>query len=62
LVEFCFAIAGAKLGGLYGLVAGWTLAVSIEGACAALFLALAVKPDAAAGSGHETPAPSPLQP
>ncbi|MDB5500860.1 MAG: polysaccharide biosynthesis protein [Tardiphaga sp.] len=33
LMELCFAIVGAKLGGLEGLVVGWTSAVSIEGVC-----------------------------
>jgi O-antigen/teichoic acid export membrane protein len=41
LLELGFAVAGAKLDGLQGLVVGWTLAVSIEGTCAALVLALA---------------------
>jgi len=48
-------IAGAKLGGLQGLVLGWTLAVSVEGACAALTLALAMKLDSAAGPVHGGP-------
>jgi O-antigen/teichoic acid export membrane protein len=48
LLELCFAVAGAKLDGLQGLVLGWTLAVSIEGACAALVLAFATKLDSAA--------------
>ncbi|RXT54046.1 lipopolysaccharide biosynthesis protein [Bradyrhizobium betae] len=39
LLEFGFAIAGAKLNGLEGLVVGWTFAVSVEGACSALVLA-----------------------
>lgn len=47
LLELCFAVVGAKLGGLQGLVLGWTLAVSIEGACAAVVLASAVKSDLA---------------
>lgn len=41
LLEFGFVVAGAKLNGLQGLVVGWTLAVSIEGVCAALVLAFA---------------------
>ncbi|RWE07488.1 MAG: hypothetical protein EOS23_27190 [Mesorhizobium sp.] len=62
LLELCFVVAGAKLGGLQGLVLGWTLAVSIEGACAALILAFAVKLDSAAGPAqHERPTESPLQ-
>jgi hypothetical protein len=43
LLELCLAVVGAKLDGLQGLVVGWTLAVSIEGACAALVLAFATK-------------------
>ncbi|MCC8980017.1 hypothetical protein [Bradyrhizobium acaciae] len=43
LLELGSAILGAKLGGLQGLVLGWTLAVSIEGACAALWLTSATK-------------------
>jgi hypothetical protein len=48
-------IAGAKLGGLQGLVLGWTLAVSIEGVCAALVLAFATKLNSAGGPVHEGP-------
>jgi hypothetical protein len=36
LLELGFVIAGAKLGGLEGLVIGWTAAVSIEGICIGL--------------------------
>ncbi|TIX26537.1 MAG: hypothetical protein E5V34_11490 [Mesorhizobium sp.] len=61
LLELCFVVAGAKLDGLQGLVLGWTLAVSIEGACAALILAFAMKLDSAAGPAHERPTASPLQ-
>src|SRR5262249_54965432 len=61
LLELCFAVAGAKLGGLQGLVLGWTLAVTIEGACAALSLGLAMKLASADAPVHEQPAPSPLQ-
>jgi hypothetical protein len=39
----------------------WTLAVGIEGACAALVLAFATKLNSAAGPVHEGWAPSPLQ-
>ncbi|MGX5800352.1 lipopolysaccharide biosynthesis protein [Bradyrhizobium sp. Arg314] len=49
LLELGLVIAGAKLDGLQGLVLGWTLAISIEGACAALILAFAMKLDSAAG-------------
>jgi hypothetical protein len=61
LLELCFAGAGAKLDGLQGLVLGWTLAVSIEGACAGLVWAFATKWGFADGSVHEGRAPSPLQ-
>ncbi|RWD37136.1 hypothetical protein [Mesorhizobium sp.] len=53
LLELCFVVLGARLDGLQGLVLGWTLAVSIEGVFAALTLALAMKPDSAAGPVHE---------
>ena len=55
LLELCLVVAGAKHGGLQGLVLGWTLAVSIEGAFAALILAFATKLDSAAGPVHEGP-------
>jgi O-antigen/teichoic acid export membrane protein len=61
LLELCLAVVGAKLDGLQGLVLGWTLAVSIEGACAALVLAFATKLDSAASAVREAPASSPLQ-
>lgn len=48
LLELCFAFAGAKLGGLQGLVVGWTLAVSIEGTYVAVMWAFATKWRAAA--------------
>ncbi|MER9228581.1 hypothetical protein NKI39_23665 [Mesorhizobium sp. M0664] len=62
LLELCLVIAGAKLDGLQGLVLGWTIAVSIEGACAALILGFAMKLDSAAGPVHEESTTSPLQP
>lgn len=61
LLEVCLAVAGAQFGGLQGLVLGWTLAVIIEGACAAAFLGLVTKLNAAPSSLQENPAPSPLQ-
>ncbi|UCI10464.1 lipopolysaccharide biosynthesis protein [Mesorhizobium sp. B1-1-8] len=61
LLELCFVVMGARLDGLQGVVLGWTLAVSIEGVCAALTLALAMKPDSAAGPVHEEPTASSLQ-
>ncbi|TPL43629.1 oligosaccharide flippase family protein [Mesorhizobium sp. B2-4-6] len=61
LLELGLVIAGARLGGLEGLVLGWTLATSIEGVCAALTLAFAIKSDSAAGLVHEESPPSPLQ-
>jgi hypothetical protein len=51
----CFAVAGAKLDGLQGLVVGWTLAISIEGACAALvfsFFDFATKMNPFPGPAH----------
>ncbi len=54
LLELCFAVAGAKLDGLQGLVLGWTFIVCIEGTCAALVLACATKPDSVVvGPAHE---------
>jgi hypothetical protein len=41
LLEVGLLVAGAKLGGLEGLVVGWTIAVSIEGICAGLVWAFA---------------------
>jgi O-antigen/teichoic acid export membrane protein len=56
VLELCLAVVGANLDGLQGLVLGWTLAVSIEGACAALVLASATKLDSAASAVGERPA------
>jgi O-antigen/teichoic acid export membrane protein len=61
LLQLSFAVAGAKLGGLQGLVLGWTLAVSIEGACVGLVWAFATKLGSAAGPAHEGPAAPSLQ-
>ncbi|PBB16800.1 oligosaccharide flippase family protein [Mesorhizobium sp. WSM4313] len=61
LLELCFVVMGARLDGLQGLVVGWTLALSIEGVCATLSLALAMKQDFATGPVHEEPSASPLQ-
>lgn len=61
LLELCFAVAGAKLGGLQGLVLGWTLAVSIEGAFAALALACATKWRDGVDPMRLDPAPPPLK-
>jgi O-antigen/teichoic acid export membrane protein len=58
LLELCFAVAGAKLDGLQGLVLGWTLAVSIEGACAAFVIVFATRLDSVSGPVREEPAPS----
>jgi O-antigen/teichoic acid export membrane protein len=57
VLELGFAVAGAKLDGLQGLVLGWTLAVSIEGICAALVLAFGTKLGSASGPANEGPAP-----
>jgi O-antigen/teichoic acid export membrane protein len=61
LLELGFLVAGAKLGGLQGLVLGWTLAVSIEGACVGLVWVFATKLGFAASPVHEFAAPPPLQ-
>jgi O-antigen/teichoic acid export membrane protein len=61
LLELSLAVVGANLDGLEGLVLGWTLAVSIEGACAALVLASVIKLDSAASDVREGQALSPLQ-
>ncbi|MES5481939.1 hypothetical protein QMZ05_04215 [Bradyrhizobium sp. INPA03-11B] len=61
LLELCFAALGAHLGGLQGLVLGWTLAVSIEGACAALWLMSATKLVAGADPVLQGSTSSPFQ-
>lgn len=61
LLEVGFTVAGAKLDGLQGLIFGWTLAVSIEGVCAALVLTFATKLESAADSVRERPGPTLLQ-
>jgi O-antigen/teichoic acid export membrane protein len=61
LLELCFAIAGAKLAGLQGLVVGWTLAVTIEGACAAIVFGFATKLDSAPAPARQGPTPSPCR-
>ncbi|MER9248430.1 oligosaccharide flippase family protein [Mesorhizobium sp. M0590] len=61
LLELGCAVAGAKLGGLEGLVLGWTLAVSIEGACVGLVWTIATKSGSRAGPFHKGGGPSPLQ-
>jgi O-antigen/teichoic acid export membrane protein len=57
-LELCLAVAGAKLDGLEGLVVGWTLAVSIEGACAAFVIVFATMFDSVSGPVREEPAAS----
>ncbi|WP_342722766.1 hypothetical protein AAFG07_26455 [Bradyrhizobium sp. B097] len=61
LLELCLAILGARLGGLQGLVVGWTLAVSIEGVCAALWLTSATKLVAGTDPVLQGPTSSPFQ-
>jgi hypothetical protein len=61
LLELCLTVVGARLDELQGLVVGWTLAVSIEGAFAALVFAFATKLDFAASAARKGPAPSPVQ-
>jgi len=60
LLELGFLVAGARYGGLQGLVLGWTLAVSIEGACVGLVWAFATKWGLAAPVREFTD-PPPLQ-
>jgi hypothetical protein len=60
LLELGFVVAGAKLGSLQGLVLGWTLAVSIEGACVGFVWAFTGKWGLAAPA-QELMAPPPLQ-
>ena len=60
LLELGFVITGTKFGGLQGLVLGWTLAVSIEGACMVLVWAFTAK-WGLAGPVQELIAPPPLQ-
>ncbi|MDN5001386.1 lipopolysaccharide biosynthesis protein [Bradyrhizobium sp. GCM10027634] len=58
-LELCLAVAGAKLDGLQGLVVGWTLAVIIEGACAAFVIVAATRrADSVAGPVGQEPARS----
>jgi O-antigen/teichoic acid export membrane protein len=61
MLELGFAVAGAKLGGLQGLVVGWTLAVSIEGVCAGVVSAFAPKWGHATDPLRLGSAPPPLQ-
>jgi O-antigen/teichoic acid export membrane protein len=61
LLELGSVVAGAKLGGLEGLVLGWTLAVSIEGACVAFVWVFATGLGFAAAPMQEFTAPQPLQ-
>jgi O-antigen/teichoic acid export membrane protein len=60
LLELGFVVAGAKLDGLEGLALGWTLAVSIEGACVGLVWIFATKRGLAAAE-REFTAPPPLE-
>lgn len=61
VLELGSVVAGAKLGGLEGLVLGWTLAVSIEGACVGFVWVFATKLGFAASPVHEFTPPPPLQ-
>jgi len=60
LLELGLLVLGAKLGGLQGLVIGWTVAVSIEGLCAALIWAFGTNPGFPAEPTRDLTAP-PLQ-
>ncbi|MGH6715230.1 MAG: lipopolysaccharide biosynthesis protein [Bradyrhizobium sp.] len=59
-LELCLAVAGAKFAGLEGLVLGWTLGVSVEGACVALVLGFATKRNSVLDHVRE-PAPAALR-
>jgi O-antigen/teichoic acid export membrane protein len=59
-LELAMAVSGAKIGGLEGLVAGWTIAVSIQGAFALGFLSFGVRLDAA-GPVRKATTSSPLR-
>lgn len=60
LLELGLLVLGAKLGGLEGLVIGWTVAVSIEGICAVLVWAFGTNLGFPISRSRELAAP-PLQ-
>ncbi|WP_439923019.1 hypothetical protein [Nitrobacter sp. JJSN] len=61
LLELGFVVAGAKLGGLEGLVIGWTTAISIEGICVGLLWTFASSLGISTSPSPEFIAPPPLQ-
>lgn len=61
LLELGSMVAGAKLGGLEGLVIGWTIAVSIEGLCVGLVWTFAASLGISTSPSPEFIAPPPLQ-
>lgn len=61
LLELGFLIVGAKLGGLEGLVIGWTIAVTIEGICVALLWAFVTNLGFPDCRSREFTAPPPVQ-
>ncbi|GAB1715072.1 MAG: hypothetical protein NTAFB05_01140 [Nitrobacter sp.] len=61
LLEVGLVVAGAKLGGLEGLVVGWTIAVSIEGIFAGLLWAFASSLGISANPSPELVASPPLR-
>ena len=56
-----FVVAGAKIGGLEGLVVGWTIAVSIEGVCVCLIWVFAANLGISTNLSHKFAAAPPLQ-
>jgi len=56
VLELAFVVVGARLGGLEGLVVGWTVAVSIEGACMVIYRLYAVGSADPAGPTRQLPA------
>jgi hypothetical protein len=61
LLELGSIVAGAKLGGLEGLVIGWTTAVTIEGLCVGLVWTFAASLGISRPPAPEFIAPPPLQ-
>jgi O-antigen/teichoic acid export membrane protein len=61
LLELGFVVAGAKIGGLEGLVVGWTIAVSIEGICVCLIWVFAANLGISTNLSHKFAAAPPLQ-
>jgi O-antigen/teichoic acid export membrane protein len=60
-LELGLLVLGAKIGGLEGLVIGWTVAVSIEGLCVALLWIFAANLGFPINRSRELTTPPPLQ-